>query len=274
MPGARAPGKVMAMLTRRSLAALPLVAALALPAGAAAAYHEARYTATFDGTVSTAWNFPKTQMAKDCYRTTFYEGHGDERWHVHSTGTNKVLLTGNGVATQFHFGNWSATGDHASTTNGLRGKGEVSRSRTDTTSFGAGACGVLQEPMMDPPPQKDCGTRLVNYDIQLSAYGRAVEITPDVLSDGENGVREKIGYDNCTLVTPSNVLAGSWPAASGRLMAKGKPVKGWFGNQATLTATGKESWDAKEAVGGGDRTATTSITWKLVFTRVGKARRS
>jgi hypothetical protein len=125
---------------------------------------------------------------------------------------------------------------------------------------------------MDPPPQKDCGTRLVDYDIQLTAFGRAVEITPDVLSDGENGVREKIGYDNCVLVTPSNVLAGSWPAASGRLMAKGKPVKGWFGDQKTLTATGSESWDAKQAVGGGDRTATTSITWKLTFTRVGKVR--
>lgn len=274
MPRARGDGKVMAMLTRRFLAALPLTAALALPAVASAAYHEARYTAVFEGTIHSEWNFPRTQMAKDCYRTTFYEGHGDESWHVHSTGTNKVLLTGNSFSTQFHFGNWQATGDLDSTRTGLSAKGEVNRSRTDTTSFGAGSCGVLQEPMMDPPPEKDCGTRLVNYDIQLAATGRAVEITPDVLADGQNGVREKIGYDNCVLVTPENVLAGSWPAVGGRLMAKGKPVSGWFGKHKVLTAVGKERFSGREAVGGGDRTAEVTVDWKLTFTRVGKVKTS
>lgn len=264
----------MAMLPRRLLPAVALaLPALALPAAApAAGLHEARYTATFTGTVHTVWNVPRTQAARDCYRTTFYEGHGEETWNVRSTGVNKVLLTSNGVATQFHFGNWSATGDHDSTRDGLAGKGEVTRTRTDTTTYENGSCGVLQEPWQDPPPAKDCGTRLVNYDIQLAAFGKAAtEITPDVLTSG-NGVREKLGFDNCGLTTPSNVLAGSWPAATGRLKAKGKPVKGWFGRNAVLTATGKEQWDAKEAVGGGDRTATTTIEWKLTFKRVGRVK--
>lgn len=273
MPRAGAGGKVMAMLPRRSLlAAVPLVAALALPALASAAYHEARYTAVFEGDVHSSWNFPRTQMAKDCYRTTFYEGHGEESWHVASTGVNKVLMTGNSFSTQFHFGNYSATGDHDSTRTGLAAKGEVNRSRTDTTSFGAGSCGVTQLPMMDPPPQKDCGTRLVNYEIQLAATGRAVEITPDVLSDHQNGIREKIGYDNCVLVTPENVLEGSWPAVGGRLTAKGKPVSGWFGKHRVLVAHGKERFSGKEAVGGGDRTAEVTVDWTLTFTRVGKVR--
>jgi hypothetical protein len=270
-------GKVVPMLSRRLLAAVPLVpaavAALALPATAPAAYHEARFTATFEANVHSVWDFPKTQMAKDCYRTTFYEGHGSEDWHVASTGVNKVLMTGNGSSTQFHHGNWSATGDHDSTRTGLKAKGEVNRQRTDTTSFGSGSCGTLQLPMMDPPPKKDCGTRLVNYDVILAATGAAVAITPDVLSDGENGVREKIGYDNCVLVTPENVLAGSFPAVTGRLMAKGKPVSGWFGRHATMTAVGKERFEGKEAVGGGDRTATVTVDWKLTFKRVGKAKR-
>jgi hypothetical protein len=273
MPAGARRGTVCAMITRRStLAALPFAAAaLALPTGASAAYHEARYTAVFEGTVHSTWNFPKTQMAKDCYRTTFYEGHGDETWRVRSTGINKVLMTGNGAATQFHHGNYSSTGDHDSTRTGLAAKGEVTRSRTDTTSFGSGSCGTLQLPMMDPPPQKDCGTRLVNYDISLAATGRAVEISPDVIADG-NGIREKIGYDNCVLVTPENVLAGSWPAVSGRLMAKGRPVGGWFGKHRVLTARGQERFSGKEAVGGGDRTAEVTVDWTLTFTRVGKGR--
>lgn len=277
MPPRRAGGTVLSMnsLARRRLvpaAAVALTAALAAVPATASAYREARFTATFTANVHTDWNFPKTQMAKDCYRTTFYEGHGSEDWNVHSTGVNKVLMTGNGVATQFHFGNWFATGDHDSTRNGLKAKGEVNRQRTDTTSFGSGSCGTLQLPMMDPPAPKDCGTRLVNYDVQLSGSGPSVEITPDVLTDGENGVREKLGYDNCYLVTPDNQVAGVFPAATGRLMAKGKPVSGWFGKHSVLTAVGHERWEAKEAVGGGDRTATTSVDWKLTFKRVGKGK--
>jgi hypothetical protein len=269
MPPVGGWSKVMAMLTRRSLLALPLMAACALPAVASASYHEARFLAHFDGTVHTVWNFPKTQMHQDCYRTEFYEGHGEETWHVHSKST-KVLMVGNSAATQFLLGTWTATGSDVGG-EGMKAKGEVTRSRTDTHTTGAGTCGVTQ-PYPDEPQEKDCGTRLVNYEIQLSATGRAVAITPDVLADGQNGIREKTGFDHCGLVTPDSVLAGSWPAASGRLMAKGRPVGGWFGRHGTLTATGKDSWDAKEPVGGGDRTATTSIEWKLTFTRVGKTR--
>lgn len=273
MPRGARGGKVMAMPTRRLLAALPLAAAaLVLPAAAPAANHQARYVAQFDGTVHTVWNFPKTQMQRDCYKTQFYDGHGEETWHVHSTGTNKVLLISNGVATQFLFGTWSATGTDGPDQTGLRAKGEVTRTRTDNTTFGPGSCGVTQPYPVDPP-KTDCGTRLVNYEVQLAPEGSsAVEFTPDVLTDGQNGIREKIGYDNCKLVTPSNVLEGAWPAASGRLMAAGRPVRGWFGRHKVLTAAGKDSWDAKEAVGGGDRTATTTIEWKITFTRAGRAR--
>jgi hypothetical protein len=271
MPTGARRGTVCAMLTRRSLIALPLIAACALPAAASAKNHQARFLATFEGTVHNTWNYPKTQMQQDCYRTQFYEGHGEQTWRVHTAGPQKVLMTSNGVATQFQFGSWEAGGTDGTDDTGLEAKGEVNRSRTDTITWGNGTCGVLQPYPLDPI-KYDCGTRLVNYQVQLSGIGRAVEITPNVLSDGRNGVREKIGYDNCDLTSVDKVPGDQWPPASGRLMAKGKPVKGWFGKHTTLIATGKNRWTGKQAVGGGDRTAETTIEWKLTFTRVGKAR--
>jgi hypothetical protein len=259
------------MLIRRSLIALPLIAACALPAVAPAKNRQARFLATFDGTVHNTWNYPKTQWAKDCSRTQFYEGHGEQTWHVHTAGPQKVLMISNGTATQFMFGTWDATGTEGSDDTGLNAKGELTRSHTDSYTFGAGSCGVTQPYPLDPQPS-DCGTRLVNYEVQLSGIGRAVDITPDVLADGRNGIREKTGFEHCSLPAVENVPADMWPVASGRLMAKGKPVKGWFGKHDVLTATGKDRWTGKEAVGGGDRTAETTIEWTLKFTRVGKVR--
>jgi hypothetical protein len=255
------------MLIRRSLIALPLVAACALPAVAPAKNRQARFLATFDGTVHNTWNYPKTQWAKDCYRTQFYEGHGEQTWHVHTAGPQKILMISNGTTTQFLWGGWDATGTDGNDQTGLLAKGEVTRTHTDTVTFGAGSCGVTQPYPIEPEPN-DCGTRLVNYEVILSGIGRAVDITPDVLTDGQNGIREKTGFEHCSLPAVENVPADMWPAASGRLMAKGKPVKGWFGKHDTLTATGKDRWTGKQAVGGGDRTAETTIEWTLKFTRV------
>jgi hypothetical protein len=261
------------MLLRRLASPLLLTALLATTTAAvaqpaAAQVRHARFLVIFDGTVHTVWNYPRSQVAQDCYRTSWYQANGEETWHVASTGENRVLMTGNGVATQFHIGNWSENGDDGSTRTGLKAKGQVNRSRTDTRSFTAGTCGVLQEPWQDPPPKQDCGTRLVNYEVELAGFGRAVAITPDVLTDGQNGVREKLGYDNCGLVTPNNVLEGAWPAATGRITFKGKPMNNYWGKQKTFTATGHESWDARRPVETVTQTSTVTIDWKLTFTRV------
>jgi hypothetical protein len=273
MPARAAAVTVAAMLLRRLASTLLLTALLATTTAAvaqpaAAQVRHARFLVKFDGTVHTVWSYPRSQVAQDCYRTSWYQANGEETWHVASTGENRVLMTSNGVATQLHIGNWSEDGDDGSTRTGLVAKGQITRSRTDTTSFTAGTCGVLQEPWQDPPPKQDCGTRLVNYEVELAGFGRAVAITPDVLTDGQNGVREKLGYDNCALVTPSNVLAGTWPAATGAIKAKGKALRHYFGRERSFTATAHQSWDGKLAVPGGDETSTTTIDWKLTFTRV------
>lgn len=258
------------MLIRR-LSVLAALAALACAAAAqpaaAGPLRKAKLLVKFDGTVHTVWNLPKFQTARDCYRTTMFEAGGEETWHVASTGENRVLAFSNGVATQFQFGSWTMNADTGRVA--LKGKGQVNRSRHQSTTYEAGSCGITQEPWQDPPQPMDCGTRLVNYDVQLSVKG--TEITPDVLT-GENGIREKLGYDNCNLVTPSNVLAGSWPAVSARIKDKNnKPMRDYFGKQRTFTAKGRDAWSASRPVqgGSGEQTATTTIDWTLTFTRVG-----
>src|SRR4051812_26817590 len=152
----------------------------------------------------------------------------------------------------------------------LKAKGQVARSRHENINYVAGTCGITQNPggWDDPKPPTDCGTRLVNYAIQLSPEGAAgTRITPDVLL-GENGIREKLGYTNCGLITPSNVVAGSWPAATGRIMAGTTPVRSLFGHQRTFVAKGHEQWDGRQPVQTVSETATTTIDWTLKFTRV------
>jgi hypothetical protein len=261
------------MLNRRlplllALAAL-VAAAIAQPASARGGFHHARFLVKFDGTVHTVWNLPKYRAAQDCYRSTMFEAGGEETWHVASTGQNKVLAFTNGVATQFQFGSWTmnANTDRVS----LKAKGQVNRSRHQNTTYEAGTCGITAPPLHwdDPKPPMDCGTRLINYDVQFGWEGStAVKLIPDVLT-GENGIREKLGYDNCGLVTPSNVLAGSWPAATGRIVDKrNKPMPNYWGKQKSFTATGHESWDASRPIETVIQTATTTIDWKLTFTRV------
>jgi hypothetical protein len=260
------------MLIRRlslllALAALA-AAAIAQPASARGGFHQARFLVTFDGTVHTVWNLPKYRAAQDCYRSTMFEAGGEETWHVASTGQNRVLAFTNGVATQFQFGSWVMNDQNSH--DGLKAKGQVNRSRHQSTTYEAGTCGITQNPLGwdDPRPPMDCGTRLVNYDVQLAWQGgTAVKLTPDVLR-GENGVREKLGYDNCGLVTPNNVLEGAWPAATGRITFKGKPMNNYWGKQKTFTATGHESWDARRPVETVTQTSTVTIDWKLTFTRV------
>lgn len=242
----------------RSSRLLPLAVALvaaahAAPATpAAAAGLKARaYTVTFDGTVKTEWTVPRWRQYQTCFTTTWIEGRGEETWNVRSRGVNKVLAYSNGVATQLQFGSWERNADTRQT--GVLGKGEIHRSGGYTTSFTAGSCGI--DPHEDPQfPTGDCGTRLVNYAINL-VLARG-EVTPEVLPD-DNGIREKITFDSCTLETPDNMLAGNWPAVSAKL-----PDKQLLRATKAFTIKGQERWPGPIDHG----TASTTIDWKATFT--------
>lgn len=254
---------------RARLPLLTLAATLAV-ASPAAAERAAKFSVSFDGTAHTTWNLPAYQQAQDCYRTSMVDGHGEETWHVASTGQNKVLAFSNGVATQFQYGSWKPNDPHD--TGGLKAKGQVTRSRTMNTNYTAGTCGVTMKPMGadDPPPiPPDCGTLLVDYDVQLGWSGsRAVELTPDVTT-AEHGVREKVSFAQCSLITPRQTTEGAWPVATARPEARRRPIAGWFGRQRTIVAHGRKQYDDRQTFGaGGVYTTTTTIEWKLTFTRV------
>jgi hypothetical protein len=234
------------------LAGVLLAIALVAP-GAANALTRKAYTVSFTGSVKTEWNVPKYMAYATCFDTTWIQGQGAETWNVRSKGTNKVLVTSNGVATQLHFGSWEPG---RNTTSGLLGKGEIRRTGGYTTTFTAGTCGLGPQEE-NTFPGGDCGTRLVEYLIQIPFHNG--EITPDPMPYG-NSLREKIGFDDCLLVTPSNILAGSWPAVSGKL----KDVK-LLRAQRPFTVKGH---DVATGSGGasGRGTATTTMDWTLTFT--------
>lgn len=254
---------------RARLPLLTLAATLAV-ASPAAAERTAKFSVSFEGTAHTTWNLPAYQQAQDCYRTTMVDGHGEETWHVASTGLNKVLAQSNGVATQFQYGSWKLNDPRYQ--NGMRAKGQVARSYTMNTNYTAGTCGVTMKPLGadDPPVDKpDCGTLLVDYDVQLGWTGnRALEMTPDV-TVGEHGVREKVSFQHCGLIAPRQLQEGTWPASTAKPMARRRPIKDWFGGQRTIVVTGRDRWDDRQTIGaGGVYTTATTIEWKLTFTRV------
>jgi hypothetical protein len=257
---------------RSRLPLLTLAATLAL-ASPAAAERTAKFTVAFEGTAHTTWNVPAYQAQQDCYRTTMVDGHGEETWHVASTGTNKVLAQSNGYATQFQYGSWKLNDPRYQ--NGMKAKGQVARSYVMNTNFTAGTCGVTMKPLGwdDPPVDKpDCGTLLIDFDVQLGNTGlRALELTPDVLV-GRHGVREKVGFDHCDLFAPKQTQAGTWPVATGRPEAKQrgrlKPIRGWFDGQKEIVASGRDRYADVQAHSNGTVTTTTTIEWKMTFTRV------
>lgn len=271
MPRPVGQGKVMAMLPAR-LPLLTLATTLAV-ASPAAAERTAKFTVAFEGTAHTTWNVPAYQHDQDCYRTTMVDGHGEETWHVATTGTNKVLAQSNGYATQFQYGSWKLNDPRYQ--NGMKAKGQLSRSYAMNTTFTAGTCGVTMKPMGadDPPVDKpDCGTLLVDYDVQLGNSGlRALELTPDV-TVGRHGVREKVYFQHCDLFAPEQTQAGTWPVATARPEAKKKgklkPITDWFGRQKEIVAEGRERYSDRQPRANGVIITTTTIEWKMTFTRV------
>jgi hypothetical protein len=264
MPRRRAAGKVMIMLTRRLLVALPVVAALTLPAGAAAA--TTRFNVKFSGKVVAKWDMPRYQAAQDCHRTTWLSGNGGETWEVQSVGNSKVLAYDYGAGVSFQYGSWTENDPEA--TRGLEARGGTRRDRTDTIDYTNGTCNILQLPRGadEPKPEKDCGTRLVNYEVDLTPQGN--RLAPDV-TRGFNG-HEKIGYDNCQLIVPSNYVAWTWPLAKAPIkVSEKRVVPSFFGTQKTLTAKGRDVYEDKLDVGGRTTISTTvTVEWTAQFTRV------
>jgi hypothetical protein len=245
-------------------AALALGAVL-LPAGTASA-DSTRFRVSFYGKVVTKWDMPRYQSAQDCYRTTWLAGHGGETWEVKSVGSTKVLAYDHGAGVFFQYGSWEENDPKAS--RGLEARGWTRRDRTDTVDYTNGACNTLELPRGadDPKPPTDCGTRLVNYEIDLTPRGNV--LAPDV-TVGANG-REKTGYSDCELVVPRTYVAGTWPQAKAPVkVSEKRVVPSFFGTQKKLTAKGREVFEDRLDVGGRTTISTTvTVEWTARFTRV------
>lgn len=247
------------MRVARLLPVLAAAVALVTAGGAGAAPTKA-YNVTFKGTVQTDWNLPKYKPYETCFDTFWKEGRGSETWNVRSKGAQKVLAYQLGTTPWLQVGSWTLGDTKARSS--LDAKGEVARSGGFVSTVTAGTCGVGPAHPAEPVPD-DCGTRLVNYDVSLNL--NKGELTPDVLL-GENGVREKTGFDTCTLVAPPNVTPGSWPAASGKL-----PTAKLLGARKAFTVKGHDSWTGEVPPSKGS--TTTTIDWQLTFTPAKKAGR-
>jgi hypothetical protein len=247
------------------------VCSATLPAGAASA-KTARFDVSFSGKVVAAWDLPRHQSAQDCYRTTWKAGHGGETWEVNSVGTTKVLAYDHGAGVSFQYGSWEE--NDASAPSALEGRGWTRRDRTDTVDYTDGTCNTLQLPRGadDPKPPTDCGTRLVNYGIELTPQGN--RLSPDV-TIGANG-REKTGYDACALVVPGNYVAGTWPSADGLIkVSQKKVVPSFFGTQKAFAAKGHDVYEGKLDVGGRTTmTATVTVDWTARFTRAAEPKKA
>jgi hypothetical protein len=239
--------------------------AAALPVGTASA-QTARFNVSFYGKVVAKWDLPRYQSAQDCYRTTWTSGHGGETWEVKSVGSTKVLAYDHGAGVFFQYGSWTENDPDAS--HALEGRGWTRRERTDTVDYTDGTCNTLQLPRGadDPKPPTDCGTRLVNYEIDLTPEGNT--LAPDVTT-GANG-REKTGYNACQLIVPRTYVAGTWPLAKAPIkVSEKRVVPSFFGKQKTLTAKGRDVYEDKLDVGGRTTISTTvTVEWTAKFTRV------
>jgi hypothetical protein len=246
---------------------LPLLALAAVPLGAAAPAQaklsQARFTATFDATYKTEWKEPKFFLGGSCFRRNFRSGTGSETWQVRSKPGAKVLAFDNGYATQMQFGSFTMNAD--TDILGIPAKGIITRANDTIQSWTGGDCGG-DSGVQPQPADKDCGTRLVEQEVAITV--NRGELTPDVTLHG-NGVREKTGFEHCSLPQATVLNAGTWPAVSAKISKKLL-----FGGQKTIELTGKDQW--KETLtshnGAGQLTTASSMTWKLKLTRVKKGR--
>lgn len=237
-----------------TLAAVPLAA----PTTAGAVTTKA-YTVSFEGSVQIDWSEPRWKVSENCYDTVWNEGSGSQTWNVRSRGATKVLLHTNGRYLQATYGTWTLNEDTDSS--GLPAKGEITRTGGYSTIYTAGTCGTGPQ-YPNQGPTGDCGTRLLNFEVELHAYKG--ELTPDVTLHG-NG-REKTGFETCTIVVPENVVALSWPAVSTAL-----PEAKLLGATKAFTVKGHDQLTGKGGVW--DASSKVTIDWTATFTPAGQPAR-
>jgi hypothetical protein len=233
------------MAMRRMFLLTTAAVALAPAAGHAAT---ARFTATFEAQRTVEWDQPYGVGLKDCKGDHYVEQRGDETWHVKTRKPFKVVVKKLPGVTFWQFGD------------GIEAAGVVTRNWTYRAGTTGGWCGGGS---VDPPGERDCGTKLPTYMVTLTGLGDSIDWSAHVAPWMNN---EKLSFYKCQLIVPNGLYVDSPPRLPGKVPAKAlfNPKRKTIVVKVTKDY-GPESTPVANL--GVDRTASGHMTWSLTLSR-------
>jgi hypothetical protein len=240
---------------RRTLLLTTAALVLAPAAGHAAT---ARFTATLQAERTVAWDQPYGVGLKDCKGDHYVEQRGDETWQAKTRKPFKVVVKKLPGVTFWQFGDGVAARDPRLL--GVEAAGMVTRNWTYRSGTTGGWCGGGS---VDPPGERDCGTRLPTYLITLTGLGSSLEwsANPAPFTD-----HEKLSFYHCQLLGPSGVPVESVPRLPGKV-----PMAAVFNpkRKTIVVRVTKDYGPQSTPVAnlGVDRTASAHMTWTLTLNR-------
>jgi len=240
---------------RRTLLLTTAVLALAPAAGHAAT---ARFTANFAAQSTVAWDQPYGVGLHDCKGDHYLEERGDQTWTVKSRKPFKVVVKKLPGVTFWQFGDGGAVKDPRLL--GIESAGMVTRNWTHRTGTSGGWCGGGS---VDPPLERDCGTRLPTYLVGFTGLGTSIDWSA-------NGApwtdKEKLSFYHCPLIVPTAMYAESPPRLTGKVSMKAL----FSPKRKTIVVKASQDYGPQStpiANLGVDRTTSGHMAWTLTLNR-------
>ena len=245
------------MLTRTRLL-LPLAAVLALVPASGAQAAKASFTGVFEAKRSVAWDQPRSVSQINCRGENYYLANGGEEASIKTKPFKVTADSLGGRMVMWKFGSSDTMKDPSRY--GVVGKGPHKRWFDDRSGSTGGWCGGGG---VDPRPERDCGTKLPDYQVMFSAHGGLMSWTANHASWMAN---EKLDFYQCTLMTPTGMHNSSFP----KLDAKYRQGDVFNGRKKKIeiSASKKYGPDVIPVTNSGvNRTTSGSFSWKLTLTR-------
>lgn len=242
-------------MLRTALISSLALACLSPSLASAAGMKTAKFEATFEATRVVEWNQPRGVGLVDCRGEHWSEARGSETWKLKTARPQTVTVRGGmmrGMAL------WTSG---TSRQPGLEVRGVRSRSHDASSGTSGGWCSPGLT--VDPPRPGDCGTRLPTELVHLQHLNGELWFTH---TTAPFMAREKLGYDDCLLITPTDVLSDEFPTAPRKVAEKAL-----FGRRrTTLTISGSRTIGPESVPVvniGVERTTSATVSWKLTLKR-------
>jgi hypothetical protein len=143
-------------LMRRIVLVATAVLAVAPAAGSAAT---ARFAASFEAESTVTWDQPYGVGLRDCKGGHYEEQRGEQTWKAKSSKPFKVTVRKLPRVTLWQFGG------------GIEAAGVIDRTWSYSSGTTGGWCGAATT---DPPPERDCGTRLPTYQVLFTGLSTSI----------------------------------------------------------------------------------------------------